>query len=309
MPPLPPVYKEKDRTEAQIAQKKAFVQAREEAARKACERAKKVLVESGFSEEVIHEFVQEKELSVAHHACRLADIKRVDAVVIQKQTSSRLEGFLKGDHTSALLHHCLVSPIWFVDDETDPSKAVVCLADNDPSLRALDHALFMLEETPTLIEIVHFSRKASRPLVSALDPLDPDPTRWLRTSGTATARFSPKRARRRSLPEWPRSGSTYPCSPAGESFPPKFFPMPIERGAGIVVPRPRRIRRHLGISQELHHQTDPHRLRHQPSGSTSKGPLPEVRPPAETNPVSPRARSHPGPLGRFFLPYATRRRA
>ncbi|SMC20435.1 Nucleotide-binding universal stress protein, UspA family [Desulfacinum hydrothermale DSM 13146] len=191
-PPLPPVYKEKNRTDAQIAQKKAFVAAREEAARKACARAKKVLVDSGFTEEVIHEFVQEKELSVAHHACRLADIKRVDAVVLQKQTSSRLEGFLKGDHTSALLHHCLISPIWFVDDEVDPSKALVLLADNDPSLRALDHALFMLEETPTQMEIVHFSKKASQPLTSPLDPLEPSLERWIRTSGTGYATFFQK---------------------------------------------------------------------------------------------------------------------
>ncbi|SHE67313.1 Nucleotide-binding universal stress protein, UspA family [Desulfacinum infernum DSM 9756] len=235
MPPLPPVYKEKDRTEAQIAQKKAFVQAREEAARKACQRAKKVLVESGFSEEVIHEFVQEKELSVAHHACRLADIKRVDAVVIQKQTSSRLEGFLKGDHTSALLHHCLVSPIWFVDDETDPSKAVVCLADNDPSLRALDHALFMLEETPTLIEIVHFSRKASRPLVSALDPLDPDLAQWLRTSGTGYGPFFAK-ARETALASGVAPERVHiSVQPSRGKLPNEILSYANRAGAGIVV--------------------------------------------------------------------------
>ncbi|MGQ9797525.1 universal stress protein [Desulfosoma sp.] len=110
VPPLPPVYAEGRLSPDQVAKKKAFLREREEAAQKACARAKQELVASGFSEEIIHELVQEKELSVAQHACRLADIKRVDAVLFPKQSSSRLEGFLKGDHTSALLHHCLVSP-------------------------------------------------------------------------------------------------------------------------------------------------------------------------------------------------------
>ncbi len=179
MPPLPPVYGEGRLSPAQVAKKKAFLRERDEAAKKACARAKQVLLEVGFSEDIIHELVQEKELSVAHHACRLADIKKVDAVLFPKQSGSALEGFLKGDHTSALLHHCLVSPIWFVDDPADISRAVVCVSEHQASVRALDHALFMLEETSVRIDVVHFSKKVSKKLVS--EGIEPDGplTRWI----------------------------------------------------------------------------------------------------------------------------------
>ncbi len=179
MPSLPPVYAEGRLSPAQVAKKKEFLKEREEAALKACARAKRVLIESGFSEDIIHELVQEKELSVAHHACRLADIKRVDAVLFPKQAGSRLEGFLKGDHTSALLHHCLVSPIWFVDEPVDTSRAVVCVSEHAASVRALDHALFMLEHTATRIDVVHFSKRLSKKIISEGREPTAEMNRWV----------------------------------------------------------------------------------------------------------------------------------
>ncbi|ROQ90205.1 universal stress protein [Desulfosoma caldarium] len=179
VPSLPPVYAEGRLSPAQVAKKKEFLRKREEAAQRACARAKQVLLESGFSEDIIHEFVQEKELTVAHHACRLADIKRVDAVLFPKQASSRLEGFLKGDHTSALLHHCLVSPIWFVDNPVDISRAVVCVSEHAASVRALDHALFMLEGTSTRIDVVHFSKRLSKKIVAEGRESSAEMDRWV----------------------------------------------------------------------------------------------------------------------------------
>ncbi len=179
VPPLPPVYAEGRLSQAQVAKKKTFLKERDEAARRACAGAKRVLLDLGFKEEVIHELVQEKELSVAHHACRLADIQKVDAVLFPKQSSSGLEGFLRGDHTSALLHHCLVSPIWFVDEPADTSRAVVCVSEHPASVRALDHALFMLEGTAVRVDVVHFSKKLSKKIVShGIEP-DGEMARWV----------------------------------------------------------------------------------------------------------------------------------
>ncbi|MDY6910317.1 MAG: universal stress protein [Thermodesulfobacteriota bacterium] len=164
VPPLSPVYQQKPATEAIASRKKELLREREAKAREILEKAKKVLLKEGFSEDVIHEHVQEKELSVAHHACRLADFKKVDAVIVQKQTGSHLEGFMKGDPHSALLHHCIVSPIWFVDGQPEPSRAVICVQENDASLRAVDHAAFMLAETEVTLELVHFSRSVNHPI-------------------------------------------------------------------------------------------------------------------------------------------------
>ena len=77
-------------------------------------------LKEGFSEELIQEHVQQREMSVAKQACLLADIRKVDAVLVQKRVTSGLKGFIRGDSASALLEHCLASPVWFTEGEIDP---------------------------------------------------------------------------------------------------------------------------------------------------------------------------------------------
>lgn len=181
LPPLSPIYRQKPDSEQMARKKKEAVQSREEDTRSVLNRARKVLIEAGFSEETIQEHVEEKQLSTAHHACRLADVKQVDAVVVQKLISSGLEGFLKGDPTPALLHHCLVSPVWLITGTVDPSHAAICLQSENASLRAADHAGFMLAETTTRITILHASQAVSYPITSpGFEPNDPL-ERWLAT--------------------------------------------------------------------------------------------------------------------------------
>jgi len=161
--PLAPVYLQKPLAPAMLAKKKALLLAREAKTREVLNLARKTLVQDGFPEDEIQQHVQEKELSVAHHACRLADLKKVDAVVIQRRFSSRLEAFFKGDISAALLNHCQVSPIWFVDGEVKVERAVIGLDDAAASRRAVDHAAFMLAETSLQIELLHLSRTLSQP--------------------------------------------------------------------------------------------------------------------------------------------------
>lgn len=162
--PLAPVYFQKPLAPAMLAKKKELLLAREAKTREVLNLARKILIEDGFPEGEIKEHVQEKELSVAHHACRLADLKKVDAVVIQRRFSSRLEAFFKGDISAALLNHCQVSPIWFVDGEVKGRRAIIGLDDAEASRRAVDHAGFMLAETALEIELLHLSRTLSQPL-------------------------------------------------------------------------------------------------------------------------------------------------
>ncbi len=162
MPPLAPVYRQKPATEAMAEQKRARLRDRNEKCRQTLRKARKILIQKGFPEDFIQEHIQEKELSVAHHACRLADIRKVDAVLVQKRFGSRLEAFLQGDISSALLNHCLISPVWFVPGNANSAKAFVGLDDHQAALRAVDHAAFMLAETPTHLELGHFTRHIDR---------------------------------------------------------------------------------------------------------------------------------------------------
>lgn len=184
-PPLPPIYRQKPDSDQMAQKKRQAVQSRDEDTRSILNRARKALVEAGFSEDTIQEHVEEKQLSTAHHACRLADIKQVDAVLVQKRISSSLEGFLRGDPTPALLHHCLVSPVWLITGNVSTSHAAICLQSENASLRAADHAGFMLADVPARITILHASHAVSYSITSpGLEP-DDRMKKWLATPAGA----------------------------------------------------------------------------------------------------------------------------
>lgn len=189
-PSLSPIYQEHSTTRQMAVKKKEAVKEREEESQAVLQRAKSYLMDAGFSSELIQEFEQEKAMSTADHICQLAEIKKVDAVLVQKRVSSRLEGFLRGDPRDALLHHCIVSPVWFTDGEIDPSRAVICLQDEDASLRAVDHAAFMLADGKTMINLLHVSDAVGHPITSAVDEYSEDLRQWFKTeTGRTMSRF------------------------------------------------------------------------------------------------------------------------
>ena len=164
-PPVPPVYSGDVAPSRELLRKKReFFQGRQQDIRRIFDHAKDALVKAGFSEELIQEHVQQGQMSVAKQACLLADIRKVDAVIVQKRVSSSLEGFIKGDSASALLEHCLASPVWFTEGEIDPKSAAICIVDEDASLRIADHAGYMLSGTGAEITLLHSARKAVYPV-------------------------------------------------------------------------------------------------------------------------------------------------
>ena len=164
-PQVPPVYSgDVAPSRELLRKKKEFFQGRQQDIRRIFDHAKDALVKAGFSEELIQEHVQQGQMSVAKRACLLADIRKVDAVIVQKRVSSSLEGFVKGDSASALLEHCLTSPVWFTEGKIDPKRAAICIVDEDASLRIADHAGYMLSGTGAEITLLHSARKAVYPV-------------------------------------------------------------------------------------------------------------------------------------------------
>ncbi len=187
-PSLAPVYKGTPSTAEMREKKKNLLAERREKTKFILDNARRKLIELGFPEETVQEHVQEKQLSVAHHACRLADMKKVDAVVVPKKITSALEGFLKGNPTPELLHHCLVSPIWFVEGKPSVESAVICVGTENASLRAVDHAGFMLAETKVSVDLVHVTPRASRMIVSGVENRTDELKRWMEGSKNREAK-------------------------------------------------------------------------------------------------------------------------
>jgi len=158
--PFSPAYSGTAAQSPELQRKKReFFQERQQDARRIFDHARHVLLKEGFSEQSIQEHIQQREMSVAKQACLLADIRKVDAVLVQKRVTSSLEGFIRGDSASALLQHCLSSPVWFTEGEIDPKSAAICIVDEDASLRLADHAGYMLSGTGAEITLLHAAKK------------------------------------------------------------------------------------------------------------------------------------------------------
>ncbi len=163
--PPPPVYSEDVTQSPELLRKKReFYRGRQQDVRRIFDHAKNVLVKAGFSEELIQEHAQQGAMSVAKHACILADIRKVDAVLVQKRVSISLESFIGGDTASALLDYCLTSPVWFTEGKIDPKSAAICIVNEDASLRIADHAGYMLSGTGAGITLLHCARKILYPI-------------------------------------------------------------------------------------------------------------------------------------------------
>jgi hypothetical protein len=180
-PPLPPLYQGASDSQAMNKKKSELLMSRTKEIRAVMERVRSEIVGTGLPVENIQEHIQDRSLTVAKHTCLLANVKKVDAVLVRKRTSSGLEGFLTDDPASFMIEHCRNSPVWLTSGDIDPSQAAICLLNEEASLRSADHTAFMLAETDTRITILHASKSISSPLSSHVVPYSTEIRRWLAT--------------------------------------------------------------------------------------------------------------------------------
>jgi hypothetical protein len=178
-PPLPPAYQEKSALPHFVKKRQELLRSREHNIRSVLDQAKQVLTRAGFLSHTIEEHIQEQQGSNAKAACLLANRKKVDAVLVQKRVTSALEGFLRDDSTHSLLSQCITSPIWVTDGAVVPSHAAVCVTEESASLRAADHAAFMLSGTDARITLLHASRTIHHCVSSPASFIRADLEKWL----------------------------------------------------------------------------------------------------------------------------------
>ena len=180
-PALPPAYREQRGSPEQLKKKQEFMKSREQGTRLAFDQAKKALVRVGFQSDLIQEHVLEKQVSKAKDACLLADWKKADAVLVRKQVTSTLAGIFDDDPTDDLLRHCFTSPLWLVEGTVDVSHAAICITNEDASLRAADHAAFMLTGTGAEVTLLHAAKTISHPLSTPVTHITAEVEKWLMT--------------------------------------------------------------------------------------------------------------------------------
>jgi nucleotide-binding universal stress UspA family protein len=180
-PPLPPAYQGKLAARELIRKRQQLIESRTEKTRSVLEQAKKAFIREGFLSHTIEEHVQERQTGKAREACLLADRKKVDAVLVQKRFVGTLEGFLTNDPSHGLLDHCLRSPVWLTEGTIDVSHAAVCITDESASLRAADHAAFMLSGTGVRVTLLHVARTIQYRATAPVSCITAELEAWLMT--------------------------------------------------------------------------------------------------------------------------------
>jgi nucleotide-binding universal stress UspA family protein len=164
LPALPPIPL--DDNDPQDRKMRAKLRAREkehrEAAERILEQGKRVLIEKGFSEKRIATEYQKKAKSVARDTCDWSERRLADAAVIARGERVALGDFFSAGVSSNLVDHCRVAPVWIVSGQIRSSKALLCVDDSEESVRAVDHAGFMLSHTDFKITLFHAMKGLKR---------------------------------------------------------------------------------------------------------------------------------------------------
>jgi nucleotide-binding universal stress UspA family protein len=180
-PAVAPVYEGKLTSSDLIRKRQDILKSRKDAARSALDEARKKLLQKGFSNSVIEEHVEEKPSNAAKGTCLLASRKKVDAVLLQKRMASSLEHLFQEEFSHAVLDHCRVSPLWLTEGQTRTGHAAICINKEEASLRAADHAAFMLGGTDTHVTLLHAAQGVSHPVTCRVAHLTAELEKWLIT--------------------------------------------------------------------------------------------------------------------------------
>jgi nucleotide-binding universal stress UspA family protein len=124
--------------------------------------AKDILLEKGFQEDHIKGVYRKKQIGIARDICDFARDKGADALLITRRGRSRLDAFLSGEISSKILDYCLTCPVWVVEGAVQSKKVLIAMESSENSLRAVDHAGFMLAGTDCQIALFHSKRHLRR---------------------------------------------------------------------------------------------------------------------------------------------------
>jgi len=163
LPTLPPILTDHKTLDRESATKlKTLENKNIRLAEKILSQAKDFLLQKGFEEERVHTVYRKKQSGIAQDICTWAESKRADAVLMSTRGRSRLEAFFMGEISSKLTEYCRVCPVWIVEGKVKSTKVLIAVDSSDNSLRAVDHAAFMLSGTDSQVTLFHTMRHLRR---------------------------------------------------------------------------------------------------------------------------------------------------
>jgi nucleotide-binding universal stress UspA family protein len=133
------------------------------------------LEQQGVAPERIECITKTRKLGYAKDIIERAQKKQYDAIVVGRRGISSLQKMYSGSVTTDILEQSQVIPVWLVDGEVPSGEMLMAIDGSEASLRAVDHASFMLSHMPEpRLTLLHVTSNARNYCEIDLDQ-QPDP--------------------------------------------------------------------------------------------------------------------------------------
>ena len=164
MPKLPPILVEESRKSRETAkQLRGIEQRNSQMAERILADAKDRLMNIGFTQKAIEAVFRKIEVGVARDICSWAEThKKADAIILSSRGRSRLEVFFTGEVANKVLECVKVCPVWMVKGTVKSKNVLLAVDNSEYSMRAVDHAGFLLAGTDVNVTVFHSKRDLRR---------------------------------------------------------------------------------------------------------------------------------------------------
>lgn len=164
-----------------------------EMAQRLLRTAKGRLVDMGFAKKKVEAAFQKVEVGTARDIVHWSEKKKANAVFIATRGRSRLEAFFMGETAAKVLEYSQVCPVWMVKGSVEKRHVLLAIDNSENSLRAVDHAGFMLPKTDIKMTIFHSKRNLRRYISQAVIDEFPEVQKyWRHKAGEKIAPFMQK---------------------------------------------------------------------------------------------------------------------
>ena len=191
---LPQIIVEESRKDKDARKQLETIEKRNiDMAEKLLKTSKERLVGVGFTPETVEAVFRKIEVGVARDICGWSERKRADAIIVSFRGKSRIEAFFMGEVAAKILEYSRVCPVWMVKGTVRNKNILLAVDHSEHSMRAVDHAGFMLAGTDRRIVIFHAKRDLKRLIAKEVVDEFPEFQKfWQRKAGEVIAPYMQK---------------------------------------------------------------------------------------------------------------------
>ena len=163
LPALPPVMVDEAKRNRNTAKQLKMIDRKNlELGHRILQEARDYLVKKGFAAEAVESLCEKKRSGTARDINACAEDRLADALIVSSSGKGWLEGFFMGEVTNKLVEIVRVCPIWVVKGDVRHGDVMLAVDGSENSMRAVDHASWMLYGTGSRIVLFHARRSLNR---------------------------------------------------------------------------------------------------------------------------------------------------